>query len=228
MARRRDPAERLSTPAAGDPRRLAPSFSPDVFGRFAEGVARYLGTAKFLIIQTIVIILWIAWNEVFEPFDQYPYILLTLALSMQASYAAPLILLAQNRQEDRDREALERDRDEARRTQQDTEYLARELASIRIALADVVTAEDLERSIERVIEATGAPRKKAKKKKRLDEPGTVSGADAVERAGGDGRGDDGPGPDQGDQAGEVDETDEAGEAGGADGVDDADEPASPS
>ncbi len=180
MARRRDPAQRLATPASADPRRIAPSFSPDMFGRFAEGVARYLGTAKFLVIQTIVIILWIIWNEVFSPFDNYPYILLTLALSMQASYAAPLILLAQNRQEDRDREALERDRDEARRTQQDTEYLARELASIRIALNDVVTAEDLERSIERVIEATGRPRPKAKKKKHLEQPASDASPSAIE------------------------------------------------
>ena len=195
MAGRRDPAQRLSTPAAADPRRITPSFAPDSFGRFAESVARYLGTAKFLVIQTIVIILWITCNELVYTFDNYPYILLTLALSMQASYAAPLILLAQNRQEDRDREALERDRDEARRTQQDTEYLARELASIRIALADVVTAEDLERSIERVVQATGGTRKKTKKKKSYDavveeEPEAV------------------PPPDDGPQADELDDTDE--------------------
>ena len=196
MARRRDPAQRLATPAAADPRRITPSFSPDTFGRFAEGVARYLGTAKFLVIQTIVIILWITCNELVYTFDNYPYILLTLALSMQASYAAPLILLAQNRQEDRDREALERDRDEARRTQQDTEYLARELASIRIALADVVTAEDLEHSIERLLEATGGPRKKAKKKKQLDDPATPDFPALVPE------GDDDPGPDE---AGSADE-----------------------
>ncbi len=210
MSRRRDPAQRLATPAAADPRRIAPSFSPDLFGRFAEGVARYLGTAKFLIIQTIVIILWIAFNEVFSPFDEYPYILLTLALSMQASYAAPLILLAQNRQEDRDREALERDRDEARRTQQDTEYLARELASIRIALADVVTSEDLERSIQRLVDATGGPRKKAKKKKHFD-AASVLEPDPTEA--GDPERD---GPDTPDVADDADD------------ADDADEPASPS
>ncbi len=210
MSRRRDPAQRLATPAAADPRRIAPSFSPVLFGRFAEGVARYLGTAKFLIIQTIVIILWIAFNEVFSPFDEYPYILLTLALSMQASYAAPLILLAQNRQEDRDREALERDRDEARRTQQDTEYLARELASIRIALADVVTSEDLERSIQRLVDATGGPRKKAKKKKHFD-AASVLEPDPTEA--GDPERD---GPDTPDVADDADD------------ADDADEPASPS
>ena len=203
MARRRNPAERLATPAAADPRRIAPPFSPDSFGRFAESVARYLGTAKYLIIQTIVIVVWIAFNLVAYTFDKYPFILLTLALSMQASYAAPLILLAQNRQEDRDREALERDRDEARRTQQDTEYLARELASIRIALADVVTADDLERSIERVIEATGEVRKKPKKKKHLHDP-----------------------RDEGQPDGAAGSVAGAEEAGGPD--DDADEPASPS
>jgi len=219
MARRRDPADRLATPAAADPRRIAPTLSPDVFGRFAEGVARYLGTAKYLIIQTVLIIFWIAFNELVYTFDAYPYILLTLALSMQASYAAPLILLAQNRQEDRDREALERDRDEARRTQQDTEYLARELASIRIALADVVTADDLHRSVERVIEATGAPRKKAKKKKHLDAPSAVDDLPPGSAAGAEPL----PRPrDQPDVADEVDEADDT------DDTDDTDEPASPS
>ncbi len=202
MARRRDPAQRLATPAAADTRRISPPrFSPDTFGRFAEGVARYLGTAKYLLIQTIVIIFWIAFTELVFNFDRYPYVFLTLILSMQASYAAPLILLAQNRQEDRDREALERDRDEARRTQQDTEYLARELASIRIALADVVTAEDLERSLERVLDSSGT-RKKAKKKKRPDD---ATAADDIGTPG-----------------------DEAPEPGDADDSDDSDEPASPS
>ncbi len=213
MVRRRDPAQRLATPAAADARRISPTFSPDSFGRFAEGVARYLGTAKFLVIQTIVIILWIACNELVYTFDNYPYILLTLALSMQASYAAPLILLAQNRQEDRDREALERDRDEARRTQQDTEYLARELASIRIALADVVTADDLERTLERALDSSGAARKKAKKKKRLEEESAT--ASSLEEA-------QDPGPDH-EPHGNADELDAD-----ADEVDDTDEPASPS
>jgi len=143
----------------------------------AEAVARNLGTARFLIIQTVLVILWITFNIVALKafrFDPYPFILLNLAFSTQASYAAPLILLAQNRQEDRDRAQLERDRDEARRTQQDTEYLARELASIRIALADVVTAEDLERTLERILDANGAARKKAKKKKRLDDEAALA------------------------------------------------------
>jgi len=212
VARRRDPEQRLATPAVADTRRISPSFSPDTFGRFAEGVARYLGTAKFLVIQTIVIVLWIACNELVYTFDHYPFILLTLALSMQASYAAPLILLAQNRQEDRDREALERDRDAARRTQQDTEYLARELASIRIALADVVTAEDLERSLERVLDSSVAARKKAKKKKRLDDRAAEEASlPQVE-----------PEPEGADDADDADDSENADDA------DDADEPASPS
>ncbi len=185
MAGHRDPATNLATPGAGDRRRIRLPGGEDVFGRIAEAVARNLGTARFLIIQTIIVLLWITFNVIAVTalkFDPYPFILLNLAFSTQASYAAPLILLAQNRQEDRDRAQLERDRDEARRTQQDTEYLARELASIRIALADVVTAEDLERSIERVIEATGGTRKKAKKKKHLDEP---PGVDPPEAAGRD-------------------------------------------
>ncbi|HYE76689.1 MAG TPA: DUF1003 domain-containing protein, partial [bacterium] len=86
-------------------------------------------------------------------FDRYPFILLTLALSLQAAYAAPLILLAQNRQEARDREQSEKDRREAARTQADTEFLARELASIRLALADVATSADLDRLVERMEEA---------------------------------------------------------------------------
>jgi uncharacterized membrane protein len=215
MARRQDPKQRLATPAAAEPRRIPAPFSPDTFGRFAESVARYLGTAKYLIIQTIVIVVWIAFNVIFTPFDKYPFILLTLALSMQASYAAPLILLAQNRQEDRDREALERDRDDARRTQQDTEYLARELASIRIALNDVVTAEDLEHSIERVIEATGRPRPKTKKKKHLERQGAGRPSPAA-----------GPAEDEGPQG--VGDADADADADEVDEEDDADEPASPS
>jgi uncharacterized membrane protein len=86
-------------------------------------------------------------------FDGYPFIFLTLILSLQASYAAPLILLAQNRQEDRDNEQLNRDRAVAARTQADTEYLARELAGVRLALADVVTMEDLKEQLERITDA---------------------------------------------------------------------------
>jgi uncharacterized membrane protein len=132
-------------------------YDPDAFGQFSEAIARFLGTGRYLVIQTVIVFLWVTVN-VFNiaPFDDYPFIFLTLILSLQASYAAPLILLAQNRQEDRDREQLERDREMAARTQADTEYLARELAGVRLALADVVTTEDLRDQLERINEALDA------------------------------------------------------------------------
>ena len=143
-------AQDLSTPRGGI--RVGIHYDPDAFGRFSESIARFLGTARFLVVQTVVVIVWIFVNTAVPTlrFDEYPFILLTLALSLQASYAAPLILLAQNRQEARDREQSQRDREQAARTQADTEFLARELASIRLALADVVTNADLERAMERI------------------------------------------------------------------------------
>ncbi|MFY9887307.1 MAG: DUF1003 domain-containing protein [Streptosporangiaceae bacterium] len=120
-------------------------YDADAFGRISEAVARFLGTGRFLVGQTVLVIGWIALNTLglVKHWDPYPFILLNLAFSTQAAYAAPLILLAQNRQDDRDRASIERDRDVAARTQNDTEYLARELASVRLALADVVTTSDL-------------------------------------------------------------------------------------
>ena len=148
MKRRQD----LSTPRQR--RRVGIHYDPDAFGQFSEAIARFLGTGRYLVIQTVIVFVWVTVN-VFNiaPFDEYPFIFLTLILSLQASYAAPLILLAQNRQEDRDREQLERDREMAARTQADTEYLARELAGVRLALADVVTTEDLRDQLERINEA---------------------------------------------------------------------------
>jgi len=148
MKRRQD----LSTPRQR--RRVGIHYDPDAFGQFSEAIARFLGTGRYLVIQTVIVFLWVTVN-VFNiaPFDEYPFIFLTLILSLQASYAAPLILLAQNRQEDRDREQLERDREIAARTQADTEYLARELAGVRLALADVVTTADLRDQLERINEA---------------------------------------------------------------------------
>ncbi len=149
----------LETPRRTGALRLGVHYDPEQFGRFSEAIARFIGTARFLVFQTVVVILWICWN-VFLPkdlrFDDYPFILLTLALSLQAAYAAPLILLAQNRQEERDRRQSERDRQVAARTQADTEFLARELASIRLALADVATVEEIEKALERVSEAAEA------------------------------------------------------------------------
>ncbi len=152
-------AQDLSTPRGGI--RVGIHYDPEAFGRFSESIARFIGTARFLVMQTVVVVVWIMVNAVSEAlrFDEYPFILLTLALSLQAAYAAPLILLAQNRQEARDREEAERDREQAARALADTEFLARELASIRLALADVVTNADLDRAVERVAETLDGRRR---------------------------------------------------------------------
>jgi uncharacterized membrane protein len=120
-------------------------YDPDAFGRMSEGIARFMGTGRFLAGQSVIVVGWIVLNTIgfVRHWDPYPFILLNLAFSLQAAYAAPLILLAQNRQDDRDRATVERDRAVAARIQQDTEFLARELAGIRLTLQDVVTAEDL-------------------------------------------------------------------------------------
>jgi len=134
------------------------NVDPDAFGRFSETIARTLGTGRFLVIQTGVVIVWIALNvfAIRLQWDEYPFILLNLAFSTQAAYAAPLILLAQNRQDDRDRAQASEDRDVNARTQADTEYLARELSSVRLTLADVVTADDLRQAVDRVGETLEA------------------------------------------------------------------------
>jgi len=142
----------LSQPRRG---RVGEFYDPDAFGRFAEAIARTLGTGRFLVIQTVIVGTWIFLNVMFVTlrWDAYPFILLNLAFSTQAAYAAPLILLAQNRQDDRDKAQAETDRAVNARTQADTEYLARELSSVRLTLADVVTAEDLRDAVDRVTEA---------------------------------------------------------------------------
>jgi uncharacterized membrane protein len=149
-ARRLSGGNDLSVPR-GAPVRSS-LYDADAFGRFSEGLARFLGTGKYLVGQTVIVILWVALNTVgiIQHWDPYPFILLNLVFSTQAAYAAPLILLAQNRQDERDRANIDRDRQVAARTQADTEYLARELASIRIALADVVTNQDLAEHMERL------------------------------------------------------------------------------
>ncbi|CAB4368080.1 MAG: DUF1003 domain-containing protein [Actinobacteria bacterium] len=148
MKRRTD----LTTPRQR--RRVGIHYDPDAFGAFSEAIARFLGTGRYLVIQSFVVVAWVIVN-IYKPFqfDGYPFIFLTLILSLQASYAAPLILLAQNRQEDRDNEQLERDRGLAARTQADTEYLARELAGVRLVLADLVTMEDLREQTDAITEA---------------------------------------------------------------------------
>ena len=134
---------RLDQPRV-DTRLRLPRFDPEAFGRWSEGIARFMGTAKFLVYMTVVIMLWIVWNTLAPRgwrFDPYTFTFLTLILSLQASYAAPLILLAQNRQADRDRLSLEEDLRRAAMQKADTEYLAREIAALRIALGDVATRD---------------------------------------------------------------------------------------
>jgi len=151
MKRRED----LTTPRQN--RRLGVHYDPDAFGQFSEGIARYLGTARYLVYQSGIIIVWVIWNYVlpeswqFDPWDR-GLVLLTLVLSLQASYAAPLILLAQNRQEQRDRVQSETDRKVAERTQADTEFLAREIASVRLSLGDVATSSGIDDQFERLTE----------------------------------------------------------------------------
>ena len=137
--------DRLDTPK--DPRRhfgLRRQSSPDTFGVFAERFARFMGTARFLLYMTVFVIVWIALNLIGLfglKWDPYPFILLNLFFSTHASYAAPLILLAQNRQEDRDRVIAEQDRQMNFRAHADMEFLAREVASLRAALGDVATRD---------------------------------------------------------------------------------------
>ncbi|HWL37407.1 MAG TPA: DUF1003 domain-containing protein [Frankiaceae bacterium] len=156
-----------------------PHYDPEAFGRFSETIARFIGTARFLVIQTVIVIVWIGYNGWMglsyhraneecrelrrtdpaaecrtdrDVFDPYPFILLTLALSLQAAYAAPLILLAQNRQADRDRVSMEEDRAQYARSIADTEYLSREVAAVRIALGDVATRDFLRSELQHLAE----------------------------------------------------------------------------
>jgi uncharacterized membrane protein len=127
-------------------RTLRPNIDAEAFGRLSEKFARFLGTARFLVYMTVFVLSWVLWNTLAPAdlrFDEFPFIFLTLILSLQASYAAPLILLAQNRQADRDRITLNEDRAQNARSIADTEYLTRELASLRIALGDVATRDYL-------------------------------------------------------------------------------------
>lgn len=130
--------------------RLTPRVDVEAVGQFSESIARFLGTGKYLLIQTVIVVIWIAFNliAISLQFDPYPFILLNLAFSTQAAYAAPLILLAQNRQENRDRVSLEEDRRRAAQTKADTEFLARELAALRLAVGEVATRDYLRRELD--------------------------------------------------------------------------------
>ena len=142
--------QRLDTPRSG--RSIAPRLDIEAVGRVSERFARFLGTGRYLAIQTVFVIVWVLLNvgAFAWQWDPYPFILLNLAFSTQAAYAAPLILLAQNRQENRDRVALEEDRRRAEQTKADTEFLARELAALRIAVGEVATRDYLRRELEEI------------------------------------------------------------------------------
>jgi uncharacterized membrane protein len=147
------PRGRLDTPLTSR-RRFTFNVDPEAVGNFSESIARFLGTGRYLAVQTVLVIVWIILNlfAVSLQWDPYPFILLNLAFSTQAAYAAPLILLAQNRQENRDRVSLDEDRRRALQTKADTEYLARELAALRLAIGEVATRDYLRRELEELRE----------------------------------------------------------------------------
>jgi uncharacterized membrane protein len=163
---------RLDVPRAATRRfRNFLRLNPDAVGNFAEAIARFLGTGRFLAVQTIVVVVWIALNifAVRLRWDPYPFILLNLAFSTQAAYAAPLILLAQNRQADRDRVQAEEDRARAATTRADTEYLARELASLRVAVGELATRDFIRGELNRLTEDDEDAEKREKKAKKKRE-----------------------------------------------------------
>jgi uncharacterized membrane protein len=169
--------QRLDVPRGGRVRGIT-SFlrlNPDAVGRFAEGIARFLGTGRFLAVQTIIVIVWITLNvaAVRLRWDPYPFILLNLAFSTQAAYAAPLILLAQNRQADRDRVQAEEDRARAASTRADTEYLARELAALRVGIGELATRDFIRGELNRLTGEPDADRRE--KPKRRDAAGRTTG-----------------------------------------------------
>lgn len=147
----------LSTPrgSAG-----GPVYDPEQFGAVAERLARLFGTPRYLVAQTIIVIIWIGINAFaalnygkHSAFDPYPFILLNLAFSTQAAYAAPLILLAQNRQADRDKAEVERDRETNARALAETEYLAREIAAVRLAVDQKADRDEIFELLERLTQA---------------------------------------------------------------------------
>jgi uncharacterized membrane protein len=142
----------LATPIA--PRRIRPHIDSDAFGAMSERVARFFGTARFLVMQTAIVAVWIVVNLAWATtrWDPYPFILLNLAFSTQAAYAAPFILLAQNRQADRDRVQITRDREVEARQRATTDYLAVEIASLRDAQNDAATRDYIDRALAREFE----------------------------------------------------------------------------
>ena len=158
-------AERLDVPRTGRHFPGLVRLNPDAVGAYAETFARFLGTGRYLGIQTVIVIVWIALNvfAVRLEWDPYPFILLNLAFSTQAAYAAPLILLAQNRQADRDRVQAEEDRGRAAQTRADTEYLARELAALRVAIGELATRDFIRSELNRLAPEEPEPREKRRR-----------------------------------------------------------------
>ena len=154
MARNERRGPRLDQPLERG-RSLRPTVDSETAGRVSERVARFLGSWRFLGYMTFAVFSWLVWN-IFAPadlrIDAFPFLFLTLALSLQASYAAPLILLAQNRQADRDRVQFQEDRDRTERLLADSDYLTREIASLRLALGEVVTRDYLRSEIRDLLE----------------------------------------------------------------------------
>ena len=154
----------LDTPKESRWTLIAPQVDPELFGRWSEGFARFMGTAWFIVGMTVLVGAWLLWNTFMPQHLQFDsramnFTLLTLILSLQASYAAPLILLAQNRQADRDRVSFEQDRERAQRALADTEYLAREVAALRIALREVATRDFVRSELRALLEDAAIERK---------------------------------------------------------------------
>ena len=170
--------QRLDQPKLPGRTAMLPSPDPEAFGRLSERIARFLGTGRFLVAQTAIIFVWIVWNVAVPPvarFDAYPFQFLTLVLSLQAAYAAPLILLAQNRQDDRDRANLAQDREQNAMLTADAEYITREVAALRVALGDVVTRDFLRAELRGLLDEMGGtdgaddrPDRSPKKKRKKD------------------------------------------------------------
>jgi len=158
----------LDTPLDSRWMSRGPVVDSEAFGRWSETFARFMGTAWFIVGMTVFVGAWLSWNALapgslqFDP-RRLNFTLMTLILSLQASYAAPLILLAQNRQADRDRVSAEQDRDRAERALADTEYLAREVAALRIAVGEVATRDFVRSELRTLIEELGPTRKPARK-----------------------------------------------------------------
>jgi uncharacterized membrane protein len=166
-------ASRLDVPRGKRRLLRRPRFEDDTFGRFAERFARFMGTASFLLYMTLFVLLWLGWNWAAPGqfrWDAYPFIFLTLMLSLQASYAAPLILLAQNRQEDRDRVIAEGDRLANSRAHADMEFLAREMASLRMALGEVATRDYVRSELRSLLAEMDERRTREEDDSRSDEP----------------------------------------------------------